>query len=163
MWRGNVVSTSKVPGGKMLLEKLIIPWSTWKNLPSVQVELENCIFKWLFKLVFGKHCSVPGKYACDMRTDESECDSTQIFGFILPPPRSCGGKWLCRHQLKYFDQLFPTHSRFSFTFPSSAALGLQQASLPRNLGWEQARPQSHEGAPQRPSLQLLLGCGSSSS
>lgn len=41
MWRRNVVSTSKVPGRKMLLEKLIIPWSTWKNLPSMQVELEN--------------------------------------------------------------------------------------------------------------------------
>lgn len=41
MWKGNVVSTSKVPRGKMLLEKLIIPWSTWKSLPSVQVELEN--------------------------------------------------------------------------------------------------------------------------
>lgn len=41
MSRGNVVSTSKVPGGKMLLKQLIIPWSTWKNLPSMQVELEN--------------------------------------------------------------------------------------------------------------------------
>lgn len=41
MWKGNVVSTSKVPRGKMLLEKLIIPWSTWKSLPSMQVELEN--------------------------------------------------------------------------------------------------------------------------
>lgn len=36
-----MVSTSKEPGGKILLEKLIIPWSTWKNLPGMQVELEN--------------------------------------------------------------------------------------------------------------------------
>lgn len=41
MWGGNVVSTSKVPGGKMLLEKLIMLQDTWKNLPSMQVELKN--------------------------------------------------------------------------------------------------------------------------
>lgn len=41
MWRGNVVSTSKAPGGKMLLKKLIIPRSSWKNQPSMQAELEN--------------------------------------------------------------------------------------------------------------------------
>lgn len=38
-------------------------------------------------------------------------------------------KWLCRHQPKYFDQLSPTCIWFSFTFPGSTALGLQQAML----------------------------------
>lgn len=41
MWRGNVDSASKVSGRKMLLEELIIPWSTWKNLPSMQVQPGN--------------------------------------------------------------------------------------------------------------------------
>lgn len=37
----NVVRVSKVSGRKMLLEELIMPWSTWKNLPSLQVQPEN--------------------------------------------------------------------------------------------------------------------------
>lgn len=41
MRRGNVVSVSKVSGRKMLLEEQIIPWSTRKNLPSLQVQPEN--------------------------------------------------------------------------------------------------------------------------
>lgn len=41
VWVVDVASTSKKPGGKTLLEKLITPWSTWKNLTGVQVELEN--------------------------------------------------------------------------------------------------------------------------
>lgn len=40
-------------------------------------------------------------------------------------------KWLCRRQLKYFDQLSPTHSRFPFTFPSSAAFGLGAGKTPK--------------------------------
>lgn len=40
-------------------------------------------------------------------------------------------KWLCRHQLKYFDQLSPTHSRFTFTFPNSAAFGLGAGKTPK--------------------------------
>lgn len=41
MWRGNVVRAGKVSGREMLLEELIIPWSTRKNLPSMQVQPEN--------------------------------------------------------------------------------------------------------------------------
>lgn len=41
VWVVDVASTSKKPGGKTLLEKLITPWSTWKNLTGMQVELEN--------------------------------------------------------------------------------------------------------------------------
>lgn len=87
---------------------------------------------------------MPGKYTCDMRTDESECDSTQIFGFILPPQsRTYPSETALQTSAKILLSALPNTQPVLLYLP-------QQCSPWFAVGNAGACPETWAGSPQDP-------------